>query len=56
MWYYSIYHIREDLHEHSYGAVKVAWLQQEEGTNEWVYCYTQTNSGAVTSAPICLSI
>jgi hypothetical protein len=41
----SIYHIREDMLGNPYGAVQVAWLQQEKGTNQWVYTYTQTDSG-----------
>jgi hypothetical protein len=41
----SIYHIREDMLGNPYRAVQVAWLQQEKGTNQWVYTYTQTDSG-----------
>jgi hypothetical protein len=41
----SIYHIREDMLGNPYGAVQVAWLQQEKGTNQWVYTYIQTDSG-----------
>ena len=41
----SIYHIREDIAVNPYGAVSIAWLQQERGTLHWVYSYTQTDSG-----------
>ena len=41
---YSVYHIRADVATNPYGAVHVVWMQQEKGTDQWLYQYEQTDS------------
>ena len=41
----SVYYIRDDIKENPYGAVHVVWLQQERGTNHWLYSFCQTDIG-----------
>ncbi len=40
-----MYHINADCETNPFRAVKVAWLQQEVGTGEWLYSYMQTDNG-----------
>jgi len=40
----TVYHIREDFRQNPYNSVSVVWLQQEQGTNAWVYEYSQTDN------------
>ena len=43
--FFSVYYIRDDIKENPYGAVHVVWLQQERGTNHWLYSFCQTDIG-----------
>lgn len=40
----SIYHINQDYRVNPYNSIHVIWLEQEEGTNKWVYEYNQINN------------
>jgi hypothetical protein len=41
----SIYHIRRDFLQHPYKSIKICWLIQEFGTNDWIYQYDQVENG-----------
>jgi hypothetical protein len=41
----SVYHVSADFETNPFRSVKVAWLQQEVGTAEWLYSYLQTDCG-----------
>ena len=36
------------MEENPYCAVHVVWMQQERGTNHWLYAYEQTDPGEST--------
>ena len=43
--YCSIYRIRTNMVTDPYKSIDVAWLVQEKGTLDWVYDYSQTDTG-----------